>query len=163
MRARAVGLGIRCLLNEMPGLPGRVYGTAARLPIGGGSLLTNLLPDDLPLNPSDHENTPAITQEKPQFPANSSPKTTATNRVTAAELFVAKKTFADFFDELGGILGAIGGNKGRSQGWLLGVRLVVGNVEMNDGPLGDAGSFTMEARPGRVSEDGGMEGWSVGV
>ena len=48
MRARSVGLGIRCLLNEMSGLPGRVYETATRLPIGGGSLLTNFLPDAPP-------------------------------------------------------------------------------------------------------------------
>ena len=128
MRARSVGLGIRCLLNEMSGLSGRVYGTAARLPIGGGSLLTNLLPDDLPLNPGDYENTPAINPRKPAIPRQLHPKTSRNDigfrqRIysgplrgqrdlgtvtTAAPL----KTFADFFDERGGVLGAIGGNSG---------------------------------------------------
>ena len=64
----------------------------------------------------------------PQFPANSTPKTSRNDigfrrriysgplrgqrdlgTVTTAALL---KTFADFFDELGGVLGAIGGNRG---------------------------------------------------
>ena len=38
---------------------------------------------------------------------------TFTGAVTTAALL---KTFADFFDELGGVLGAIGGNMGGSRG-----------------------------------------------
>lgn len=49
-----------------------------------------------------------------------------------------------------------------SRGWLLGARLVMGKVEMNDGPLDDAVLFTMEAMPGRVSEGVGMKWRSVG-
>ena len=130
MRARSVGLGIRCLLNEMSGLPGRVYETATRLPIGGGSLLTNLRPDDHFLDPGDYENTPAINPRKPAIPCRVlpqdfpqrhrlraanllGPKKTFTGAVTTAALL---KTFAAFFDERGGVLGAIGGNKGRSRG-----------------------------------------------
>ena len=86
MRARSVGLGIRCLLNEMSGRPGRVYGTAARLPIGGGSLLTNLLADDHPLNHGDWECTAAINPEETRnAPPTPPPRLPATTSASGGE------------------------------------------------------------------------------
>lgn len=73
------------------------------------------------------------------------------------------KTFAAFFDELGGILGAIGGKRGGHKA-RYGTRLVVGNQgRRTTGPLVTPCRSPWKARPGRVSEDVGLEGWSVGV
>ena len=69
-------------------------------------------------------------------------KKTFTGAVTTA---APLKTFADFFDERGGVLGAIGGKKGGHKAGYWGAA-DRGKVEMMDGPLGDAGSFTSGSR-----------------
>ena len=134
MPARAVGLGIRCLLNEMSGRPGRVYGTAARLPIGGGSLLTNFLPDDHPLNHGYWESTAAVDPEgNRNSPPTSPPRLPATASDSGGSIDSRPQPSAagPWGSHDGGSLedvrrflrcawrgcGAIGGNKGRAQGW----------------------------------------------
>ncbi len=64
---------------------------------------------------------------------------TFTGVVTTAALL---KTFAALFDELGGDVGVDRWQEGGHEAGA-GVRMV---MEKNDGPLGDAGSFTMESQ-----------------
>ena len=115
-------------------------------------------PENHPLNPGDYENTAAINPRKPAIPRQVLPQDHRNDigfrrriysgplrgqrdlgTVTTAALLM---TFAATFDELGGVLGAIGGNRGGHEAES-GSRLVGGKAEMNDGPTGDAGSFTV--------------------
>ncbi len=117
---------VRCSLIEVSGLPGSIYGTAARLPIGTGGFSRNCLPtnnrskfDSRPLNPGYWESTAAIPPTETAIPRQFHPQDfPQRHRLQASELLVAKKaftgavttaallkTFAALFDELGGVLG----------------------------------------------------------